>query len=58
MAGWPDQEMVDVLDLRALFLDADGRGNDCLAADGIHVTAAGRAAWMEAVRAFLDANGG
>ena len=45
---------VDLLDLRGLFLDADGNANERLGGDGIHITAAGQEAWMEAIRAFLD----
>ena len=42
-------ERVTYLDLRPLFLDEAGRPNERMSGDHIHVTAAGRAAWMEAI---------
>ena len=43
-----------VLDLRPLFLDAKGALNARMSADGVHVTEAGRAAWMEAIEPHLE----
>ena len=43
------REGVTTLDLRPLFLDEAGRPNERMSGDHIHVTAAGRAAWMEAI---------
>jgi len=43
------RERVTYLDLRPLFLDEAGRPNERMSGDHIHVTAAGRAAWMEAI---------
>ena len=44
---------VRYLDLWPLFLDEEGAAKDTLAADGIHVTAAGRAAWMGALEPLV-----
>lgn len=49
IASLDARERVTYLDLRPLFLDADGRANDRLAADGIHVTSTGYEAWMTAL---------
>jgi len=43
------RDAVTTIDLRPLFLDETGRPNERMGGDHIHVTAAGRAAWMEAI---------
>ena len=42
-------ERVRYVDLRGLFLDEEGRPNERMASDAIHLTPAGRAAWLEAI---------
>lgn len=49
-------EHVTHLDLRPLFLDEDGRGNQNLRGDGIHITPSGVEAWMGAIEAALRDN--
>lgn len=44
-----ERAAVTYLDLRSLFLEEDGRANDRLSEDGIHVTGAGQRAWMSAL---------
>jgi len=40
---------VDYLDLRRLFVDEHGVPNDRMRNDRIHLTAAGAAAWLDAI---------
>ncbi|MFK7743256.1 MAG: GDSL-type esterase/lipase family protein [Planctomycetota bacterium] len=40
---------VDYLDLRGLFLSENGRTNDCMRSDRIHLTAKGAEAWLHAI---------
>jgi len=49
IAGLEVVEGIEVVDLRSLFLDADGALNDRMSADGIHVSPAGQAAWIDAL---------
>lgn len=50
-----EREHVDHLDLRPLFLDAEGAPNGRMRGDAIHVNDAGRAAWMEAIEPVVRA---
>lgn len=47
-------ERVEYLDLRPLFLDAEGRLTERTAPDGVHLTAAGQEAWLEALGPLLE----
>ena len=51
--GLAQHERVRYLDLRPLFLDEDGRANDLLSGDKLHITSAGQDAWMEAIAETL-----
>lgn len=51
LAVLADRPGVTYRDLRALFLDADGRTNERMAGDTIHLTASGYEAWLEAIEA-------
>ena len=42
-------------DLRPLFLDDEGRPNECMSRDHIHITAEGYLAWMEAIEPLVAA---
>lgn len=55
IAALDARERVTYADLRSLFLDADGRTNARMAADGIHLTRAGEAAWMSALAPLVAA---
>ncbi len=49
-----DGRRVIYRDLRGLFLDPQGRHNDRMRGDGIHLSARGNDAWMEAVAEVLE----
>lgn len=46
-------ERVRYMDLRPLFLDKDGRANELLGGDKLHITGTGQHAWMEAIAETL-----
>jgi len=46
-------ENIDHLDLRSLFLDEEGRANERMAGDHLHINERGKAAWMEALSAHV-----
>ena len=49
-----DGDRVRLLDLRSLFVAADGAPNDKLSGDLVHITPAGQEAWLAAVRPLID----
>ncbi len=55
IAALGSRDRVTYLDLRPLFLQEDGRANDCLRRDGVHITGAGERAWMDALLPVVEA---
>ncbi len=49
-----DGERMRLLDLRRLFVDADGAPTDRLRDDLVHITPAGQEAWLAAVRPVIE----
>ncbi|MBK9386263.1 MAG: prolyl oligopeptidase family serine peptidase [Planctomycetes bacterium] len=49
-----DGDRVRLLDLRGLFVAADGAPTDKLSGDLVHITPAGQEAWLAAVRPVID----
>lgn len=54
LARLDDGQFVFHRDLGALFVGADGRANTNLAPDAVHLTEAGRAAWVSALQPLLQ----
>lgn len=53
IADLDDGHRVFYRDLRPLFLDRDGRTNDRMRGDRVHITRAGQDAWMQAIAPFV-----